>query len=409
MAVGMKPIQDKSILPVLGVTLGCAKAGIKKPDRWDLLVVSFCPGTTVAGVFTQNQFCAAPVTLCRDRLSDGGPARALCVNTGVANAGTGERGMVDAIAVCDTVAQLLEIDKSAVLPFSTGVIMEHLPTEKMISALPECIENLRIDGWQQAAYTIMTTDTMAKAASVQCVIDGQTITVTGIAKGSGMICPNMATMLGFIATDACIDQATLSALTRQVADRSFNVITVDGDTSTNDSFIIAATNQGDHRRIVDATSVHYQALYGAIEQVAIELAQAIVRDGEGATKLITIGVCGANTEQEAQQVAKSIAHSPLVKTAFFASDPNLGRILSAIGNSGVDQLDAAAVKLWLDNVLVAEQGGRALSYAEQDGQRIMAQDEITVTVDLGRGTASSICFTCDLSYDYVRINADYRS
>ena len=409
MAINLTPISEKNLLPVMGVTLGSAKAGIKKPDRYDLMLMLFSEGTEVAGVFTQNQFCAAPVTICRERLNAGKKIRALCVNTGIANAGTGQAGIDHAIEICDAAARLLEIHQEAVLPFSTGVIMEHLNPEKIVVALPLCMDALAINGWQTAAQAIMTTDTMAKAASSQCVIGGQAVTITGIAKGSGMICPNMATMLGFIATDACIDTKTLDHLVKKVANHSFNLITVDGDTSTNDSLIIAATNQADHRKITDTASADYQILCQAVTEVALELAQSIVRDGEGATKLITIDVVNANTVEEAHRVAKSIAHSPLVKTAFFASDPNLGRILSAIGNSGINELDTAKLKLWLNDVLVAESGGRATSYQEEAGQRVMNEAEILVTVDLARGNAQSRCFTCDLSYEYVRINADYRS
>ena len=409
MAVGLIPIEEKTILPVMGVTLGCAKAGIRKPDRLDLAVIQFCAGTEVAGVFTLNQFCAAPVLVCKERLGNAVPVRAFCINTGVANAGTGEKGVREAIEVCDQAATLLGVNKEAVLPFSTGVIMEHFPVEKMISALPECLNNLRLDGWVEAAHAIMTTDTMAKAASRQCTIDGQIVTITGIAKGSGMICPNMATMLGFIATDARISQPVLTHLIRDVANQSFNLITVDGDTSTNDSLMIAATQQADHRAITSIDSEDYQRLFQAVKDVALELAISIVRDGEGATKLVTILVTDALTEQEAHQVAKAVAHSPLLKTAFFASDPNLGRILSAIGNSKIDSLDAHLVKVWLDDVLIAEHGGRAACYQEIEGQRVMAQEEIKVKISLNRGTASSCCYTCDLSYEYVRINADYRS
>jgi glutamate N-acetyltransferase/amino-acid N-acetyltransferase len=396
------------LLPVAGVRLGITEAYVRKPNRKDLLLIELAAGSRVAGVFTRNRFCAAPVTLCREHLG-ASAIRALVVNTGVANAGTGAPGMAAARATCEAAAALLGCDARQVLPFSTGVIMEPLPVERIAAGLPACAANLRADAWHDAAHAIMTTDTVAKAASRRVVLDGRAVTVTGIAKGAGMIKPNMATMLGFVACDAAVAPAALQTLVREAADASFNCITVDGDTSTNDSFVLIATGQAGNAEIADAASPGYASLREAVIGVAAELAQAIVRDGEGATKFITVRVEGGADTQECKAVGYAIAHSPLVKTAFFASDPNLGRILGAIGNAGIGDLDVSRIRLWLDEVLVAADGGRHPDYREDDGARVMKQQEITVRVYLARGAASATTWTCDFSYDYVKINADYRS
>ncbi|CAG0979718.1 glutamate N-acetyltransferase / amino-acid N-acetyltransferase [Burkholderiales bacterium] len=398
-----------SLFAVPGVELGPAQAGIRKAGRYDLLVMRFAPGSLAAGVFTQNRFCAAPVLLCREHLAAGGALRALVVNTGNANAGTGESGLAHARQTCAELARLIGCAPQDVLPFSTGVIMEPLPIARVLAGLPGCLAALAPNQWALAAQCIMTTDTVPKAASRRFDLDGVALTVTGIAKGAGMIQPNMATMLGFIATDAPIAAALLPALTRAVADVSFNRITVDGDTSTNDSFVIVATGRADMAPIASGDDARYAPLLQALTEVAQTLAQAIVRDGEGATKFITITVGGGRDAKECDRIARQIAHSPLVKTAFFASDPNLGRIVCAIGNGAAVDLDPARVSFWLDDVLVVERGGRAASYREEDGARVMRQPEITVRVDLGRGTASATVWTCDFSHDYVSINADYRS
>jgi glutamate N-acetyltransferase/amino-acid N-acetyltransferase len=402
----------EALFPVAGVRLGTAEAGIRKKDRRDLTLIEFAPGSRAAGVFTQNRFCAAPVTVCREHLAGDGGIRALVINTGIANAATGEQGMAAARDTCDAVAKMLGCAADQVLPFSTGVILEHLPVDRLIAGLPAAQADLAGDHWHAAAHAIMTTDTVAKAASRRIAVDGKTVTVTGISKGAGMIRPNMATMLGFVATDAGIAPALLQQLAKAAADQSFNCITVDGDTSTNDSFVIIAT--GASGCAIDSeSSPHWLSLRDAVIGVAQELAQAIVRDGEGATKFITVKVGGGGTAAECRQVAYAIGHSPLVKTAFFASDPNLGRILAAIGYAGIADLDASGVRVWLgsgaDEVLVSEYGGRAESYREDGGARIMQAAEINVRVDLGRGAACATVWTCDLSYDYVKINADYRS
>jgi glutamate N-acetyltransferase/amino-acid N-acetyltransferase len=395
-------------LPVNGVELGFTQAHIRKPDRKDLLVLRLSPGSRVAGVFTQNRFCAAPVQVCKEHLSATTGIRALLVNTGNANAGTGEDGVMRARRTCEALAGLLGIADQQVLPFSTGVIMESLPVERVVAGLPACVTNLREDHWAAAAEAIMTTDIVAKACSRQFQLGGKTVTVTGIAKGSGMIHPNMATMLGYVATDAAISQAMLENMVKHAANRSFNCITVDGDTSTNDSFMLIATGQAGNAEIA-AQGEAYTVLQEAVTAVAMQLAQAIVRDGEGATKFMTIKVEGGGNEEECRKAAYAIAHSPLVKTAFFASDPNLGRILAAVGYAGIADLDVNLLKLYLDDVLVAENGGRAASYQEKDGQRVMQQPEITVRVVLGRGASEATVWTCDFSYDYVKINADYRT
>ena len=408
MPVRLDTPEAASLYPVAGVRLGIAMAGIRKADRRDLLLVELAEGTSVAAVFTQNRFCAAPVTVAREHLSVGS-IRGLVVNTGCANAGTGESGMVNARRMAAAAGSALGVPASTVLPFSTGVILEPLPIERVEAGLPAATADLREDNWHAAAHAIMTTDTVAKAASERLDIAGNTITVTGIAKGAGMIKPNMATMLGYVCTDAAVEQTVLQDMLRRAADVSFNSITVDGDTSTNDSLVLAATGRAALPGINAGDTPAAVALYGAIERVCIRLAQAIVRDGEGATKFISIAVAGGRDRDECRKVAYAIGHSPLVKTAFFASDPNLGRILAAIGYAGISDLDVNRIRVHLDDVLVAEHGGRAASYREADGARVMQQDEITISVDLARGDATATIWTCDLSYDYVRINADYRS
>ncbi|QIY79103.1 bifunctional glutamate N-acetyltransferase/amino-acid acetyltransferase ArgJ [Chromobacterium violaceum] len=405
MAVNLNPPQAGQLPAVAGVELLVAEAGIKTTGRKDVLVVKLDKGNTVAGVFTRNRFCAAPVQLCQEHLAAGVQIRALVVNTGNANAGTGFDGRARALSVCRAVAERDQLQTEQVLPFSTGVILEPLPADKIVAALPA----LRQADWAEAAEAIMTTDTLAKAASRRLDIGGKAVTVTGIAKGSGMIHPNMATMLGFVATDAAVTRPMLNQLVREVADQSFNSITVDGDTSTNDSFILISTGQSGAELIDSAEQPAYQQLKQALLEVAIELAQAIVRDGEGATKFITVDVNGGRSVAECKDVAYAIARSPLVKTAFFASDPNLGRLLAAIGYAGVADLDVDRLSLYLDDVLVACEGGRNPAYKEEQGQAVMNQSEITVRVELGRGSASARVWTCDFSYEYVRINADYRS
>jgi len=409
MAVNLSPPRAEDLLPVAGVRLGVAEAGIRKKDRRDLLVVELAAESRVAGVFTRNRYCAAPVIVCREHLAGDSRIRALVVNTGIANAGTGEAGLATARATCEAVGQALGVEARAVLPFSTGVIMEHLPVERLVAGIPAAVASLRGDAWAEAAAAIMTTDTVPKAVSRQCEIDGRRVTVTGIAKGAGMIQPNMATMLGFIATDAAVGHDTLRDMVRFVADRSFNAVTVDGDTSTNDSFVLVATGKAGNPRIVGEGTAEFTRLAECVLEVAQALSQAIVRDGEGATKFITIVVEGGATREECLRAGKAIAHSPLVKTAFFASDPNLGRILCAVGNAGIADLDPARVTLHLGDVLVAEKGGRAAAYTEEQGKAVMAPAEITVRVGLGRGEESATVWTCDFSYDYVKINADYRS
>lgn len=408
MPVKLTAPQTSSLLPVRGVQLGFAEAHIRKPNRKDVLVITLAEGSKVAGVFTLNQFCAAPVILCKDFLAQKSDIRALLVNTGCANAGTGEDGLNRAKKTCEALGDLLNLQANQILPFSTGVILEPLPADKLITGLPDAIKNLKEDNWLNAAEAIMTTDIVAKGTSRRIMLDGKQITITGISKGSGMIHPNMATMLGYIATDASVTQSALESITRYAVNKSFNCITVDGDTSTNDSLILMATNHAGNTEVTES-SANFIALRDAMTDVAIELAQAIVRDGEGATKFMTINVEGGRDEVECRKVAYAIAHSPLVKTAFFASDPNLGRILAAIGYAGVDQLDVNILKLYLGDVLVAENGGRASAYLEEQGSAVMKEPEILVRVDLARGKASCTVWTCDFSYDYVKINADYRS
>ena len=409
MAVNL-PIPDPSRLrPVQGIEIGIAMAGVRKAGRNDLTVISLAEGSAAAGVFTANRFCAAPVQVCRRHLDVRADMRALVINTGNANAGTGDDGLARAMSVCNVLAERMGVATEQVLPFSTGVIMETLPNDRIEAALPAALADRRADHWAQAAEAIMTTDTVPKAASRQLEIGGHTVTVTGIAKGAGMIRPNMATMLAFVATDAVIAPELLQTLLREAADESFNRITVDGDTSTNDSFVLVATQCAGHERISRLDSPPGRALRDAVVAVSRQLAQAIVRDGEGATKFITVQVDGGRTTDECRQVAYAIAHSPLVKTAFFASDPNLGRILAAVGYAGIADLDQSTIDLYLDDVHVATRGGRHPAYREEDGARVMKQSEITVRVDLHRGTATGTVWTCDFSYDYVRINADYRS
>jgi len=394
---------------VAGVRIGVTMAGIRKANRRDLSVIVLDEGSSVAGVFTSNRFCAAPVQICREHLAASASIRALLINTGNANAGTGEDGLARARQTSDALSDLLGIARSQVLPFSTGVIMETLPVDRIEAGLPAALQALRLDAWGELAQGIMTTDTLPKAASRQVQIGGQTVTVTGVSKGAGMIRPNMATMLGFVATDANIHTDLLQSLVKEAADASFNRITIDGDTSTNDSFMLIATHKVDHARIESLDSEEGQVLRQAVIAVSQELAQAIVRDGEGATKFITVQIDGGRNEAECRLAAYAIAHSPLVKTAFFASDPNLGRILAAVGYAGIVDLDQSLIEMHLDDVHVVTQGGRHPDYREEDGQRVMKQSEITVRVGLNRGLASAIVWTCDLSHDYVSINADYRS
>ena len=412
MAVNLFSPQASELKPVSGVELGYAKANIRKQDRKDLLVMKLAPNATVAGVFTQNLFCAAPVTVCKRHLQEVQktqlPVLALLINTGNANAATGNTGLQDALNTCTVLAGLLGCEPSQVLPFSTGVILEPLPVNRIVAGLPAALANLQEDNWLHAAEAIMTTDTIPKAASRTIAINGKNITLTGISKGAGMIKPNMATMLGFMATDAIVPQELLQKILKEATDQSFNCITVDGDTSTNDSFMLIATGKIDIG-IKSASSKGYQKLLNAVIDLSQELAQKIVRDGEGATKFITISVEEGNSIEECRAIAYAVAHSPLVKTAFYASDPNLGRILAAVGNAGIHDLDVTRLHLHLDDVWIAKNGGRNPDYREEDGQRIMKQSEITVRISLGRGDQSARVWTCDFSHDYVSINAEYRS
>ncbi|HEX7689205.1 MAG TPA: bifunctional glutamate N-acetyltransferase/amino-acid acetyltransferase ArgJ [Burkholderiaceae bacterium] len=414
MPVNLAAPNPADLHPVPGVRLGVAMAGVRKAGRKDLVALVLDAGSVVAGVFTRNRFCAAPVQVCRDHLAAGAAdgadgIRALVINTGNANAGTGADGLARARRTCADAAGLLGLKPQQVLPFSTGVIMETLPVERIAAALPAALADLAPGRWAEAAAGIMTTDTIPKAASTQANIGGRTVTVTGISKGAGMIRPNMATMLGFVATDAVVAPAVVQELVRRAADASFNRITIDGDTSTNDSFVLVATQQAGHARIDSLDSEDGRALLAAVTKVSQQLAQAIVRDGEGATKFIAVQVDGGKDEAECRLAAYAIAHSPLVKTAFFASDPNLGRILAAVGYAGIADLDQARIDLFLDGVAVVKDGGRREDYREEDGARVMKQQEITVRIDLHRGDATTTVWTCDFSYDYVKINADYRS
>ncbi len=409
MPVNLSAPDPASLLSIAGVRIGVAQAGIRKAGRKDLTVMLLDEGSSVAGVFTSNRFCAAPVQICRENLDAAAGVRALLINTGNANAGTGADGLQRARKTCTALSAALGVKASQILPFSTGVIMEPLPDDRVIAGLPQAIADARPDHWLRAAEGIMTTDTVAKAFSATAMIGGKTIHVTGISKGAGMIRPNMVTMLGFIATDACVDQRVMKQLAMQLAQGSFNCITVDGDTSTNDSLVVIASNKAGNASIESLESPDGTLLLEAMRKVAVQLAQAIVRDGEGATKFITVTVEQGRTEAECRRIAYAIAHSPLVKTAFYASDPNLGRILAAVGYAGVEDLDQSGIELFLDDVHVATGGGRNPAYREEDGQRVMKQSEITVCVALGRGIATQTVWTCDFSHEYVTINADYRS
>lgn len=409
MPVDLAPPDPAQLFPIAGLRIGVVEAGVRKANRKDLTLFLLDAGASVGAVFTSNRFCAAPVQICQSHLACGAAIRALLINTGNANAGTGADGLARARSTCDALAQRLGVDAAQVLPFSTGVIMEPLPSDRIIAGLDAAIAAAQEDNWLAAAQGIMTTDTVPKAFGTQVQVQGKTISITGISKGAGMIRPNMATMLGYIATDACIAPELMQPLAKALADASFNRITVDGDTSTNDSLVVLATHQAGHAPVESLDSPEGKALYQGLLQVALQLAQAIVRDGEGATKFITVQVEGGATGEECSRVAYAIAHSPLVKTAFFASDPNLGRILAAVGYAGIADLNTDGIELYLDDVHVATRGGRNPTYQEADGQRVMKQSEIVVRVSLGRGQASHTVWTCDLSHDYVSINADYRS
>lgn len=405
MPVGLGPLP--TLHPVPGFSLGIASAGIKKAGRKDVVVMETAPAARIAGVFTTNAFCAAPVTLCKQHL--GNAPRYLLINTGNANAGSGKPGMQAALTTCEALAQLTHVELGQILPFSTGVIGEVLPADKIIAVLPQALADLSEGNWAAAAEGIMTTDTLPKGASRQITLSDQTITITGISKGAGMIRPNMATMLGYIATDARMAQPVLQQMLKQAADLSFNRITIDGDTSTNDSCMLIATGQAQMEEITDPASSEYLKLAEAVNAVMLELAQAIVRDGEGATKFVTVQVNGGGNRNECLDVAYAIAHSPLIKTALFASDPNWGRILAAVGYAGVPDLDVEKIDVYLDDVCITRNGGRAADYTEEQGARVMAQAEITIRIELGRGDVSETIWTTDLSHEYVRINAEYRT
>ena len=405
MAVGLGPLP--TLHPVPGFELGISSAGIKRPGRKDVVVMRCAEGSSVAGVFTLNAFCAAPVILAKQRAQ--GPVRYLLTNTGNANAGTGEPGLINAARTCAKLAELTGVDANAVLPFSTGVIGEPLPVEKIEGALQAALDDLSVDNWAAAATGIMTTDTLPKGASRQFQIDGVTITVTGISKGAGMIRPNMATMLGYIATDAKVAQSVLQDLIRDGANKSFNRITIDGDTSTNDCCMLIATGQADLPQVTEAKGPLFDALKKAVFDVCMEVAQAIVRDGEGATKFVTVEVNGGGNHQECLDVGYAVAHSPLIKTALFASDPNWGRILAAVGRAGVPDLDVSKIDVFLGSVCIASKGCRATTYTEEQGSAVMAEAEITIRIELGRGQCSETIWTTDLSHEYVKINAEYRT
>ncbi|WP_158971370.1 bifunctional glutamate N-acetyltransferase/amino-acid acetyltransferase ArgJ [Paraglaciecola sp. L3A3] len=414
MPVNLPSIENQVLPPVAGVRLGWAEAHIKKPDRKDMLVIEVADGSRVSGVFTQNRFCAAPVHICKRHLAESKQIKALLINTGNANAGTGEQGMQDALTSCADLAKQLNVPTNAILPFSTGVILEHLPMDKLLAGISPAVERLTEDAWKPAAYSIMTTDVAPKAYATSCQFAGHSVQITGISKGAGMIHPNMATMLGFLATDAAISQALLNKMTKLIADQSFNCISVDGDTSTNDSFIIIASGKAGNPEITGPEDEGYTVIFQALLESAQYLAKAIVRDGEGATKFITVNVEGALSNDEAKAVGFAIAKSPLVKTAMFASDPNLGRVLAAIGYASREcvslvNLDVDNIELYFADTLVAEKGGRAKSYTEDAGQKIMQQAEIDITVKLNRGSENTTIWSCDFSYDYVRINAEYRT
>lgn len=405
MPVGLGPLP--TLHPVPGFRLGIASAGIKKAGRKDVVLMEAAPGSRMAGVFTTNAFCAAPVTLCKQRMDN--TPRYLLTNTGNANAGTGKPGMQAALQTCEALADLVQVEPEQILPFSTGVIGELLPADRIIAVLPQALENLTEDNWADAAEGIMTTDTLPKGVSRQISLAGETVTITGISKGAGMIRPNMATMLGYVATDAPVAQPVLQQMLREAADLSFNRITIDGDTSTNDSCILIATGQAQMDEISDLSSNEYAQLAGAVNEVMLELAQAIVRDGEGATKFVTIQVNGGGNRDECLDVAYAIAHSPLIKTALFASDPNWGRILAAVGYAGVPNLDVELIDVYLDDLCITRNGGRADEYTEEQGARVMGQAEITIRIELRRGEESQTIWTTDLSHEYVRINAEYRT
>ncbi|MES2950610.1 MAG: bifunctional glutamate N-acetyltransferase/amino-acid acetyltransferase ArgJ [Pseudomonadota bacterium] len=409
MPVNLSAPNPDTLFPIAGVRIGVTEAGVRKVGRKDLTVVLLDQGASVAGVFTANRFCAAPVQICRQHLEGGHGIRAMLINTGNANAGTGADGLARAHSTCQALAQQLGVAAEQILPFSTGVIMEPLPIDRIEAGLAAAIADAKPGNWIRAAEGIMTTDTVPKAFGAKLMIGGKPVHIAGVSKGAGMIRPNMATMLGFIATDACVDQSVMQQLALELAEGSFNRVTVDGDTSTNDSLVVIASNRADHVVIDSLDSANGRILKAAMLEVARKLAQAIVRDGEGATKFITVEVQGGRDDAECRLVAYAIAHSPLVKTAFFASDPNLGRILAAVGYAGIDDLDQSGIELFLDDVHVVTHGGRNPAYREEDGQRVMQQSEITVRVDLGRGDAAQTVWTCDLSHDYVTINADYRS
>ena len=409
MPVNLPPPDASQLFPIVGVRIGVTEAGVRKANRKDLTVVLIDQGASVSGVFTQNRFCAAPVQICREHLASKASIRAMVINTGNANAGTGQDGLTRARSTCAALGKLLGVSSESVLPFSTGVIMESLPNDRIEAALPAAIADAADSHWFEAAHGIMTTDTLPKAFGAQALVGGAVVSISGISKGAGMIRPNMATMLGFMATDARVSPSVMHKLALELAEGSFNRVTVDGDTSTNDSFVVIATNKATHAPIESLDSADGHVLRAAMMGVAKKLAQAIVRDGEGATKFITVQVEGGKTQQECRKVAYAIAHSPLVKTAFFASDPNLGRILAAVGYAGIDDLDQSGIDLFLDDVHVAVKGGRNPLYREEDGQRVMKQSEITVRVGLGRGEEVDTVWTCDFSHDYVTINADYRS
>jgi len=408
MAVNLLPPVAADLREINGIRLATASAGIKKPGRQDVVLIEIAKGSHTAAVYTRNAFCAAPVVLCRQHQEYATP-RYLLINSGNANAGTGDKGMQAARQSCQAIAEIADVNAESVLPFSTGVIGQQLPVEKIEAALPAAFSDLQADNWFAAAHAIMTTDTIAKARSVQCQINGQTVTLTGIAKGSGMIRPDMATMLSYIATDAAISQSLLDQLLRQSMDQSFNRITVDGDTSTNDACVLIATGKAGNAEIDSLDSTEVQTFLQALNDLSRFLAQAIVRDGEGATKFISIAVNGGADTAECRQVAYTIAHSPLVKTALFASDPNWGRILAAVGRSGLDNLDLSKIDIALDNVQIVAGGQPAADYTEARGQAVMDQSEITIHVSLGRGAAEDLVWTCDFSYDYVKINAEYRT
>jgi glutamate N-acetyltransferase / amino-acid N-acetyltransferase len=415
MAVNYIAPQAQDLLPVAGVRIGVAEAGIRKANRKDLTVFLLDEGSAVGAVFTQNRYAAAPVQVCREHLAAGKVVRAMVINTGNANAGTGEPGLANARQTSQALAQILRVESGQVLPFSTGVIMEPLPLERLLGGLPAALADAGSAAgssgaqWLKAAEGIMTTDTLPKAISRQAVVGGKTVTVSGIAKGAGMIRPNMATMLGYVATDAAVAPSLMNTLARQLADSSFNRVTVDGDTSTNDSFVVVATGKAGNPVVADFDGPDGKALLTAMTEVAQFLAHAIVRDGEGATKFITVRVEGGASSDECLKAAYAVSHSPLVKTAFFASDPNLGRILAAVGYAGIVDLDATKIELHLGDVHVVKQGGRNPDYREEDGQRVMKAAEILVRIGLGRGSVTETVWTCDFSHDYVTINADYRS